>query len=127
MLKLVLPCLLLFALVDGAAAVADEDSDASLLGYWECESGDCPDEAVEFTERDGEKVYNAWLHDRPSAVDGRWALDGANLDIQCCEDLEFHYTVVKLVEQRLELREADTAEAVVMVRPEGVAGRSDPP
>ena len=112
--------ILLLALAAGVGAQADDDTGASLLGYWECESGDCPEEAVEFAERDGVQVYNAWLHDRPAASEGRWTLDGARLDIQCCEDLEFHYTVAHLDEQRLELREADTGEAAVMVRPASV-------
>lgn len=117
----------LFLLLALAGARADDEAQASLLGYWECDSGDCPDEAVEVAERDGERVYSSWLHDRPAASDGRWTLDGANLDIQCCEGLEYHYTVVSLDEHRLELREADTAGAVVMTRRPGVGAAADTP
>lgn len=55
-----------------------------LPGYWQCDSGGCPDEAVEFALDDGVHTYSSWLHDRPSASDGRWTLQGSTLTITCC-------------------------------------------
>ncbi len=116
--KIILP-LLLLGLSPAPRAWADEGTLATgLLGYWLCESGDCPDEAVEFAANDGVHTYNSWLHDRPSAVDGRWSLDGTTLAIECCEDIEYHYTVVDVSETRLLLHDVDTpSEETILRRP----------
>lgn len=116
--------LALASLVVIADAWADDDmSTAGILGYWLCDSGDCPDEAIEFADNDGVRTYNSWLHDRPSAVDGRWALMGARLTIACCEDIEYQYTVLEVSDERLVLRDVEPpAEDIVLHRPP-MAGR----
>ncbi len=122
----------LYLLIAGASialcAWAEPDTLAlGLLGYWQCESGDCPDEAVEFAINDGVYTYNSWLHDRPSASDGRWALHGTTLDISCCEGIEYHYTVIDVNDERLLLRDTDAPEDdVVLLRPPA-AGRDAEP
>lgn len=67
--------LLLASLSVAPHAWAEPDSVALVLpGYWQCDSGGCPGEAVEFALDDGVHTYNSWLHDRPSASDGHWTL-----------------------------------------------------
>lgn len=107
-------------------AWADDTLDNSgLLGYWLCESGDCPDEAIELADNDGVQTYNSWLHDRPSAVDGRWTLDGTRLVIHCCEDVEYAYNVVEIGEERLVLQDAESpGDEIILHRPPA-AGRRD--
>ena len=64
--------LLLSGLSVAPHAWAAPDSVAlGVLGYRQCESGGCPDEAVELALDDGVHIYNFWLHDRPSASHGR--------------------------------------------------------
>lgn len=112
-------------LLAGQAWADDAAANSGLLGYWLCESGDCPDEAIELADNDGVQTYNSWLHDRPSAVDGRWTLDGARLVIQCCEDVEYAYNVVEVGEERLVLQDADSpSEQIILHRPPA-AGRRD--
>lgn len=117
-------CLVLAIVAALPCAWADEEaSPAGVLGYWLCDSGDCPDEAIEFADNEGVQTYNSWLHDRPSAVDGRWTLAGDKLTINCCEDIEYQYSVVEVSDDRLVLRDIDTpAEDIVLHRPPA-AGR----
>ena len=119
-------CVMLGTLVALCEARADEEPEAhGVLGYWLCDSGDCPDEAIELADNDGVRTYNSWLHDRPSAVDGRWTLNGARLVITCCEDIEYDYQLVEVGEERLVLRDADEpGENIVLHRPPS-AGRRD--
>jgi hypothetical protein len=126
--KILLP-LLLLSLNAAPCVAADDDASAQrLLGYWLCESGDCPDEALEFADNDGVHTYNSWLHDRPSAVDGRWSLEGKALAIECCEDLEYHYTVVDVSDDRLVLQDVDTpSEETVLRRPPPAGRAADAP
>lgn len=119
-------CALLGSIAAGAWAATDAPRDANgLLGYWLCESGDCPDEAIELADNDGVKTFNSWLHDRPSAVDGRWYLDGARLVITCCEDIEYDYTLVEVSEERLVLEDADSPDAQIILHRPPSAGRRD--
>ena len=69
---------------------------------------------------------NSWLHDRPSASDGRWTLRGSMLAITCCKGIEYEYTVVEVNDARLVLRDIDAPEDIVLLRPP-VAGRDDTP
>jgi len=126
--KLILP-LLLLGLTATPGVGAEEAAPANaLLGYWVCESGDCPDEALEFADNDGVHSYNSWLHDHPSAVDGRWSLDGRALAIECCEDIEYHYTVVNVSEDRLVLHDVDTPdEETILRRPPAAGSGADRP
>lgn len=122
-----LVCASLGALLAVSAAGADEAAPANgLLGYWLCENGDCPDEAIELADNDGVQTYNSWLHDRPSAVDGRWALNGARLTISCCEDIEYVYDVVQVDEERLVLQDADgPGDQIILHRPPSAGRRDD--
>ena len=103
----------------------DAGTNNGLLGYWLCESGDCPDEAIELADNDGVQTFNSWLHDRPSAVDGRWTLDGTRLVIHCCEDVEYAYDVVEVGEERLVLQDADTPDEHIVLHRPPAAGRRD--
>lgn len=122
--------LLLFLVLNGLGAMIsvwaeDSTTGGGLLGYWLCESGDCPDEAIELADNDGGHTYNSWLHDRPSAVDGQWTLNGARLVISCCEDVEYTYNVIEVGEERLVLQDADTpSEEIILHRP-AAAGRRE--
>src|SRR5690606_11237025 len=62
-----------------------------------------------FLEVGGARTYNSWLHERPSAIDGRWSLKGNRLRMDCCEGLEYDFIVVRITANRLVLREAGTA------------------
>ncbi len=118
-------CVVLGGLVALSPVWADDLQADGLLGYWQCESGDCPDEAIELADNDGVHTYNSWLHDRPSAVDGRWRLIGSRLSISCCEDVEYDYMVVEIGEERLVLTDADSpGEEIILHRPPS-AGRRD--
>lgn len=122
-----LPLLMVLGLLAPLSArAADDELARRLLGYWLCESGDCPDEAIEFANNDGVQTYNSWLHDRPSAVDGRWQLDDKTLAIQCCEDLEYQYTVVDVSADRLVLHDIDTPDEQTVLRRPPPAGRDAP-
>lgn len=118
--------MLLGAMLAPSSVWADEvAADNGLLGYWLCESGDCPDEAIELANNDGVQTFNSWLHDRPSAVDGRWTLDGTRLVIHCCEDIEYAYNVVEIGEERLVLQDADAPDERIVLHRPPVAGRRD--
>ena len=125
--KCLLGVMLGFMAMGVRSPVAAEEQAAAngLLGYWLCESGDCPDEAIELADNDGVKTYNSWLHDRPSAVDGRWSLEGAHLVIRCCEDVEYEYTVVETGEERLVLQDADNPDGQIILHRPPSAGRRD--
>ena len=76
-----------------------------IVGNWRCESGPCLDEEIQFALDDGERIYNSWLHARPSASGGRWSLEGDVLKITCCGGLEMSQTVVAVDASTLELRD----------------------
>ena len=98
-------------------AWAEPDSVAlGVLGYWQCESGDCPDEAIKFALDDGVHTYNSWLHDRPSASDGRWSFKDSTLAITCCEGIEYQYTVIDVNDERLMLRDTDAPENDIILQ-----------
>lgn len=122
--RLVLSLLLTCAVLAPMAWADDADLATRLLGYWLCESGDCPDEALEFANNDGVQTYNSWLHDRPSAVDGRWSLEGSTLAINCCEDLDYQYTVVEASDEQLVLRDIESPGEKTVLRRPPAAGTS---
>lgn len=90
--------------------------DEQIIGYWGCESGDCPDEEISFAIEDGIPTYNAWLHERPSASNGSWSLAGGQLKIECCAGLSYEYAIVELNDTRLVLRDVDTSGVAHFVR-----------
>lgn len=99
-----------------AAFAAGPDMEARLLGAWACESGNCPDEEISFAVTDGVHTYDSWLHQRPSAVNGTWQVAKGTLSITCCAGLSYAYDIVEVTDAQLVLREAGTAETVVMSR-----------
>lgn len=96
---------------------ADGEPDLSALveGSWLCESG-CWDEEVQFAIEDGVRVYNSWLHERPSASDGRWSLDGGRLHIECCAGMTFDYDVMGVTATALQLRDRESGEETLLRR-----------
>jgi hypothetical protein len=94
-----------------------EDSYADqIIGYWACESGDCPDEEISFTLEEGVPSYNSWLHQRPSASDGSWSLTGKQLKINCCAGLSYQYDIIKLNDATLILRDVSTSGEAKFIR-----------
>ena len=92
----------------GCMQTSQEDYAEQIIGYWGCESGDCPDEEISFTVKDGIPSYNSWLHERPSASNGSWSLMGDQLKIECCAGLVYEYEIVELSDTNLVLRDAIT-------------------
>jgi len=99
-----------------AALASGQAVEARLLGAWACESGSCPDEEISFAVTDGVHTYDSWLHQRPSAVNGTWQVAKGTLSITCCAGLSYAYDIVEVTDAQLVLREAGSAETVVMSR-----------
>lgn len=96
---------------------ANQDSYANqLTGYWACESGDCPDEEISFTVEDGIPSYNSWLHQRPSASNGSWSLNGNRLSIDCSAGLNYQYDIIKLNDTTLILRDVSNSGEAHFIR-----------
>lgn len=93
----------------GCMQANQDDYADQIIGYWGCESGECPDEEISFTVEDGIPSYNAWLHERPSASNGSWRLDDNQLTIDCCDGLNYEYVIVELNDTSLVLRDANTS------------------
>jgi hypothetical protein len=87
-----------------------------LIGNWSCESGPCFDEEISFAIEDGEQTFNSWLHERPSATGGSWQLKGNELVIECCAGAGFEWTIIKLTETELVVREEGGVDEIVFVR-----------
>ena len=88
-----------------------------LLGNWKCVSGPCDDPEIQFALEDGKRVYNSWLHSRPSASGGSWKLEGRKLSIECCERKSpEEWTVMRVSEKHLHLRPAGSRENAVFRR-----------
>lgn len=96
-------------LVMGCMQANQNDYAEQIIGYWGCESGDCPDEEISFTVEDGIPSYNSWLHERPSASHGNWRLEGKQLIINCCAGLNYEYEIVELNDTNLVLRDVSTS------------------
>lgn len=109
--------LVLVTLLAAAGHAAGEDTDVAtlLVGSWICESG-CWDEEVQFAIEDGERVYNSWLHERPSASGGSWSVEGNILSIQCCAGLESEYEVLSVTGTDLIMRDTYSGEETLMKR-----------
>lgn len=89
-----------------APAVLAQDLPRHVVGNWACVSGACSDPEIQFAVEDGQRVYNSWLHARPSASGGRWALEGKKLVVECCAGLKEEWIVLRADARRLHLREA---------------------
>ena len=98
------------------ASVVGEGIEELLIGNWACESGVCSDEEISFSIDDGIRSYNSWLHERPSAANGTWIIDKEHLTIECCAGLTYEYTVVRVTDAELVLRDTETAEETVLSR-----------
>lgn len=109
----------LLVFVTGAAsygATAEEHIENLLIGSWACESGDCPDEEISFSVDEGIRSYNSWLHERPSAVNGTWAIVKDKLTIECCAGLTYEYTVVRVTDTEIVLRDAAATTETILSR-----------
>lgn len=95
-----------------------DDSPSPILGNWLCQDGPCLDEEIQFAIEDGQRVYNSWLHARPSASGGHWSLEGDRLTIECCGGLEISQGVVAVERTSLRLREPESGEVAVYSRVE---------
>ena len=95
-------------------ACGQDPDPATLLGGWSCVEGACPDEAIAFSIEDGVRVYSSWLHERPSAVDGRWSLEGTRLTIACCDGPDAAYEVLELTPRVLRLRDPDAGDEALL-------------
>ena len=95
-------------------ACARDPDPATLLGGWACVEGACPDEAIAFSIEDGVRVYRSWLHERPSAVDGRWSLEGTRLTIACCDGPDAAYEILESTARLLRLRSIDGGDEAVL-------------
>ena len=85
-----------------------------LLGNWKCVSGPCDDPEIQFEIEDGKRVYNSWLHSRPSASGGSWTLSGRNLSITCCaHPAPSDWVVMRVSVTYLHMRPADSNEVAV--------------
>jgi hypothetical protein len=107
----------------GAENPDNPEREPLLLGNWICESGACPDEEIQFTVEKGRRVYHSWLHQRPSAVNGGWQLEGDVLMVECCGGVRFEWVVVEVGEKELRLREEVGSEEVVFSRVEESRGQ----
>lgn len=87
-----------------------------LTGNWSCEFGPCFDEEISFAIEDGEQTFNSWLHERPSAAGGSWKLNGDELTVECCAGLEFEWTIIKLTQTELVVREEGSNDDIVFIR-----------
>lgn len=100
----------------GCMQTSQKDYAEQIIGYWGCESGECPDEEVSFTVEDGIPSYNSWLHERPSASNGSWRLEDNRLNIDCCAGLNYEYEILVLNDTKLVLRDASTSEQAHFTR-----------
>lgn len=109
---------ILLAVIAGSGSAWPSATDHAplLLGNWACEFGNCPDEEVSFALDDGVRVYNSWLHERPSASDGRWQLEGDRLHIDCCAGIGMDWHILRLDRRTLILREDGGEEDAVLRR-----------
>jgi hypothetical protein len=88
-----------------------------LLGNWACVSGPCGDPEIQFARDDGRRVYNSWLHERPSASGGSWTLAGNRLSMSCCGHASpSEWVVMRVSEKHLHLRPAGSKENAVFRR-----------
>ena len=87
-----------------------------LTGNWSCESGPCFDEEISFAIEDGEQTFYSWLHERPSATGGSWQLKGNELVVECCAGAGFEWTIIKLTEIELVVREEGGVDEIIFVR-----------
>ena len=99
-----------------ATGVQGTEQESLLLGNWTCESGACPDEEIQFAIEGERRVYNSWLQQRPSAVNGTWSLEGNVLVVECCAGVRFEWVLVAVGETELRLREAGEVDEVVFSR-----------
>lgn len=99
-----------------SASAAGQDLETLLIGSWSCQSGSCPDEEISFSISEGVGVYDSWLHQRPSAVNGSWQVENGRLTIVCCAGLTYDYTIIEVSRGILRLRDAETADDIVMAR-----------
>lgn len=107
--------LMLLLATAGQGAAQEADIATLIVGSWICESG-CWDEEVQFAIEDGERVYNSWLHARPSASGGSWSVAGNILSIQCCAGIEDEYEVLSVTGTDLIMRDTDSGEETLMKR-----------
>lgn len=107
--------LVVLVAMPGPATAADTGIETLLVGSWICESG-CWDEEVQFAMEDGERIYNSWLHDRPSASGGSWSLEGNILRIQCCAGMESEYEVLDVTGTDLIMRDTHSGDETLMKR-----------
>lgn len=106
-----MPAFLLFATPVAAQGLA-----ARLQGNWACVSGPCSDPEIQFTVEDGRRVYNSWLHARPSASGGSWTLEGRKLSTACCAGIREEWVVIRADGSRLHLREAGGKHTAIFRR-----------
>jgi hypothetical protein len=107
----------LFLTVSSAfVGCAEKNIQDELLGSWACESGICPDEEISFAMDNGARVYNAWLHARPAAVNGTWQLNGNVLVVDCCTGLHDEWIVVSVTKEKLVLRDTNSSGEAVFSR-----------
>lgn len=100
-----------------APLVSAQTLEDRLLGNWACVSGPCGDPEIQFALEDGRRVYNSWLHQRPSASGGSWKLDGRKLSIECCaRPSPDEWVVMRVSVQHLHLRPAGGKESAVFRR-----------
>ena len=97
-------------------ALGSAEREGFLLGNWVCESGPCSDQEIQLTMEDEQRLYNSWLHERPSAVNGTWRLAEEALVVECCGGLRFEWEVLEVGEDELRLREKDGGEEIVYFR-----------
>jgi len=108
---------ILLALTSATLTQASDSSlSARILGAWICDSGVCWDEEVAFSEVDGVRSFDSWLHARPSASGGTWTLDGDRLAIRCCAGIEYDYIIISATERELVLHDAETGEETRLTR-----------
>jgi hypothetical protein len=106
-----IPAILLAADLVAAQTLADQ-----LQGNWACVSGPCSDPEIQFALEDGRRVYNSWLHARPSASGGSWTLKGRKLTTECCAGIREEWEVLRADGTRLHLREAGSKHTAVFKR-----------
>lgn len=97
-------------------SVAAQSLSERLQGNWACVSGPCPDSEIQFTVEDGRRVYNSWLHARPSASGGSWTLEGRKLSTECCAGIREEWVVLRADRARLHLREAGSSHTAIFKR-----------
>lgn len=112
-MKQLLFLLVIFFAVFSAACT---DNASLLIGNWQCESGPCFDEEISFSIENGENTFNSWLHERPSAMEGSWQLNGDNLTVDCCAGVGFDWTIVKISKKELIVHEAGYDDHIVFKR-----------